>query len=66
MDTSVYKGMRQSVRAEDRSRYQQLLGRPGRPEEFAHAVRTVIENPYMNACVIRLDGADSSALIHWF
>lgn len=31
--------------------------RPGRPEEFARLVRAIIENPYLNGEVIRLDGA---------
>jgi NAD(P)-dependent dehydrogenase (short-subunit alcohol dehydrogenase family) len=31
--------------------------RLGRPEEFAQLVRQVIENPYLNVEVIRLDGA---------
>ena len=30
--------------------------RMGRPEEFAHLVRSLIENDYMNAEVIRFDG----------
>jgi NAD(P)-dependent dehydrogenase (short-subunit alcohol dehydrogenase family) len=31
--------------------------RLGRPAEFAHLARTVIENPYLNGETIRLDGA---------
>ena len=31
--------------------------RLGRPEEFARLVRAIIENPYLNGEVIRLDGA---------
>lgn len=31
--------------------------RLGRPEEFAHMVQTIIENPMLNGEVIRLDGA---------
>ncbi len=31
--------------------------RIGRPEEFARLVRHVVENPYLNGTVIRLDGA---------
>ncbi|MCA0325721.1 MAG: SDR family NAD(P)-dependent oxidoreductase [Proteobacteria bacterium] len=31
--------------------------RPGRPEEFAHMVRALIENPMMNGCTVRIDGA---------
>jgi NAD(P)-dependent dehydrogenase (short-subunit alcohol dehydrogenase family) len=30
--------------------------RPGRPEEFARLVREIIENPFVNGAVIRLDG----------
>lgn len=30
--------------------------RAGVPEEFAHLVRAIIENPMLNATVIRLDG----------
>ncbi len=29
----------------------------GKPEEFAHLVQSIIENPYLNGEVIRLDGA---------
>ena len=31
--------------------------RPGRPEEFAHMARAVIENEMMNGSVVRIDGA---------
>jgi NAD(P)-dependent dehydrogenase (short-subunit alcohol dehydrogenase family) len=31
--------------------------RPGRPKEFASLVREIIENPFLNGSVIRLDGA---------
>jgi NAD(P)-dependent dehydrogenase (short-subunit alcohol dehydrogenase family) len=31
--------------------------RLGHPAEFAHLVRSVIENPMLNGCTIRLDGA---------
>lgn len=31
--------------------------RLGRPDEYAHLVQSLIRNPYMNGCVIRLDGA---------
>lgn len=30
--------------------------RIGKPEEFAHLVQTIIENPYLNGTIIRLDG----------
>jgi hypothetical protein len=29
----------------------------GRPEEFAHLVQQIIENPMLNGTVVRLDGA---------
>jgi hypothetical protein len=29
----------------------------GKPEEFAALVRHVVENPMLNGCVLRLDGA---------
>lgn len=29
----------------------------GRPEEFAQLVQQIVENPYFNGCLIRLDGA---------
>ena len=31
--------------------------RPGRPDEFAHMVRAVLENQMMNGSVVRIDGA---------
>lgn len=31
--------------------------RPGRPAEFAHMARALIENPMMNGSVVRIDGA---------
>ena len=31
--------------------------RLGKPEEFAHLVQSIIENPMLNGEVIRLDGA---------
>jgi NAD(P)-dependent dehydrogenase (short-subunit alcohol dehydrogenase family) len=31
--------------------------RPGRPDEFAHMARAVIENSMMNGAVVRIDGA---------
>jgi NAD(P)-dependent dehydrogenase (short-subunit alcohol dehydrogenase family) len=31
--------------------------RLGRPEEYAHLVRAIVENPMLNGEVIRLDGA---------
>jgi len=32
--------------------------RMGRPDEFGHLVRSLIENDYMNAAVVRFDGGD--------
>ena len=29
----------------------------GRPDEFAQLVQQIIENPMLNGCIIRLDGA---------
>ncbi|MGO1288575.1 MAG: SDR family oxidoreductase, partial [Cellulosimicrobium funkei] len=31
--------------------------RLGRPEEYAHLVRAIVENPMLNGEVVRLDGA---------
>jgi 3-hydroxyacyl-CoA dehydrogenase/3-hydroxy-2-methylbutyryl-CoA dehydrogenase len=31
--------------------------RAGQPEEFAHLVQAVIENPMLNGEIIRIDGA---------
>jgi len=31
--------------------------RIGNPDEFAHLVQTIYENPYLNGCTIRIDGA---------
>ena len=33
------------------------LGRPGKPEEFAHFVTACIENSYINGVHLRIDGA---------
>lgn len=35
----------------------QFPARPGTPDEFAHSVRAVIENPMFNGTVLRVDGA---------
>jgi 3-hydroxyacyl-CoA dehydrogenase/3-hydroxy-2-methylbutyryl-CoA dehydrogenase len=35
----------------------QFPERPGSPDEFAHAVKAVIENPMFNGTVLRVDGA---------
>ncbi|KAG8195093.1 hypothetical protein JTE90_029672 [Oedothorax gibbosus] len=31
--------------------------RLGKPDEYAHLVQSIVENPMLNGCVIRLDGA---------
>jgi len=31
--------------------------RIGQPDEYAHLVQSIVENPYLNGEVIRLDGA---------
>lgn len=33
------------------------MGRMGKPEEFAHFVKTCIENTYINGVHLRIDGA---------
>ena len=33
------------------------LNRPGKPSEFAHFVKTCIENGYLNGVSLRIDGA---------
>ena len=32
-----------------------LGGKVGRPEQFAHSVKFLVENTYMNAAVVRID-----------
>lgn len=52
-------GMSREELAEDvKQAYSKVnpMGRMGRPEEFAHIVGACIENSYLNACTIRLDG----------
>ena len=63
MVTPMFTSMREKARAELIKRTP-LPGRAGQPEEFAHAVRSVIENPYVNASVVRLDGAFTWGLVH--
>ena len=36
------------------------MGRPGQPDEFAHAATVCIENSYLNGVVIGVDGAQVS------
>lgn len=33
------------------------MGRSGRPEEFAHFAKAIIENSYINGVALRIDGA---------
>lgn len=33
------------------------MGRPGKPQEFAHFVQTCVENSYLNGVSLRIDGA---------
>ena len=55
-DTAMMAGTNESLR---QSLAEQIPFPPrfGRPEEFAQLVQSVIENPYLNGTVIRLDGA---------
>jgi NAD(P)-dependent dehydrogenase (short-subunit alcohol dehydrogenase family) len=55
-ETPMMAGMTEEVRA---SLVEQCVfpARLGRPEEFALLVRQIVENPMLNGCVIRLDGA---------
>ena len=55
-DTAMMAGTNESLR---QSLAEQIPfpARFGRPEEFAQLVQSVIENPYLNGTVIRLDGA---------
>jgi NAD(P)-dependent dehydrogenase (short-subunit alcohol dehydrogenase family) len=61
IDTPIYGGIAGSGR--DADEFKAKLAAPvvfpkrmGRPDEFGHLVRTLIENDYMNAEVIRFDG----------
>jgi NAD(P)-dependent dehydrogenase (short-subunit alcohol dehydrogenase family) len=54
-DTAMMSAANDEVR---QSLIEQILfpTRPGRPEEFARLVREIVENPFVNGAVIRLDG----------
>ena len=59
--TPIYKGIAKD--AAEAEAFMQKLAEPvvfpkrlGRPEEFGHLVRSLIENDYMNAEVVRFDG----------
>lgn len=55
-DTPMAGGLPEHVRAGLVATVQEPQ-RLGRPEEFAQLVRCIVENPYLNAECIRLDGA---------
>jgi NAD(P)-dependent dehydrogenase (short-subunit alcohol dehydrogenase family) len=59
--TPIYKGIAQN--ADEAEAFMAKLAEPvvfpkrlGRPDEFGHLVRSLIENDYMNAEVVRFDG----------
>jgi 3-hydroxyacyl-CoA dehydrogenase/3-hydroxy-2-methylbutyryl-CoA dehydrogenase len=59
-DTPMFNAAREDVLAEMNAGLRaavQFPARPGYPEEFALAVKYVIENPMMNGNVMRVDGA---------
>jgi NAD(P)-dependent dehydrogenase (short-subunit alcohol dehydrogenase family) len=55
-DTPMLERLRDDIRAELEAQVP-FPKRLGRPEEFAMLVRHIVENPYLNGEVIRLDGA---------
>jgi NAD(P)-dependent dehydrogenase (short-subunit alcohol dehydrogenase family) len=55
-DTAMMAGISAEVR-ESLARQIPFPSRLGRPEEFAQLACQIIENPMLNGCVIRLDGA---------
>ena len=56
METPMLLGMPQEVQ-DSLGKMVPFPSRLGKPEEFAGLVRHIIENPYLNGEVIRLDGA---------
>jgi NAD(P)-dependent dehydrogenase (short-subunit alcohol dehydrogenase family) len=56
METPMLLGMPQEVR-DSLGKMAPFPSRLGRPAEFASLVRHIVENPYLNGEVIRLDGA---------
>jgi NAD(P)-dependent dehydrogenase (short-subunit alcohol dehydrogenase family) len=54
--TSMMEGMPPKVQASLQSQCM-FPPRLGHPSEFAALVRHIIENPMLNGCVLRLDGA---------
>jgi NAD(P)-dependent dehydrogenase (short-subunit alcohol dehydrogenase family) len=63
IDTPIYGGIADSAKGGGAEEFKAKLAAPvvfpkrmGRADEFAHLVRSLIENDYMNAEVIRFDG----------
>ena len=50
-------GAKMPKKIQDRLNADTPMGRPGRPEEFAHMVGFCIENSYINGVSLRIDGA---------
>lgn len=55
-DTPLLRALPENVRKE-LAKDVPFPQRLGKPEEYAHLVQSIIENPMLNGCVIRLDGA---------
>lgn len=55
-ETPMLAGLPEKVR-KDLAKEVPFPARLGRPDEFAHLVQSIVENPMLNGCVIRLDGA---------
>lgn len=55
-DTPLLRGLPEKVRLE-LAKDVPFPQRLGKPDEYAHLVQSIIENPMLNGCVIRLDGA---------
>lgn len=55
-DTPLLRGLPEKVRKE-LAKDVPFPQRLGKPDEYAHLVQSIIENPMLNGCVIRLDGA---------
>jgi NAD(P)-dependent dehydrogenase (short-subunit alcohol dehydrogenase family) len=55
METPMFDALREDVR-ESIVKGVPFPKRLGHPEEFAHLVKHIVENPYINGTVIRLDG----------
>jgi len=55
-DTPLLRKLPEKVR-QDLAKDVPFPKRLGHPDEYAHLVQSMIENPMLNGCVIRLDGA---------